>query len=232
MTRPADTGNGTATRPGLRLVSVDYITIALYLGDMGRIAGVTPEETRERLLDAAARVFELKGYEGATVAQIAREAGVSSGAIYAHYAGKAELLVDALRAHRERAVASVLAQDGSTDAASLLFALASRLGTREHEATALLVEALLASRRDAELAQVLAAALGEREQLMAALIARGQAEGGISDDVSSETAARFALMLSLGSMLVRSLDLPATDPADWTAFMRRLIDAFTQETTP
>ncbi|HKE75173.1 MAG TPA: helix-turn-helix domain-containing protein, partial [Acidimicrobiales bacterium] len=66
---------------------------------MGRIAGVTPEETRERLLDAAARVFELKGYEGATVAQIAREAGVSSGAIYAHYASKADLLADALRAH-------------------------------------------------------------------------------------------------------------------------------------
>jgi hypothetical protein len=39
-------------------------------------------------------------------------------------------------------------------------------------------------------------------------------------------------MLSLGSMLVRSLDLPPADPADWTAFMRRLIDAFTEETTP
>ena len=39
---------------------------------MGRIAGVSPDQTRERLLDAAARVFELKGYEGATIAQIAR----------------------------------------------------------------------------------------------------------------------------------------------------------------
>jgi AcrR family transcriptional regulator len=197
---------------------------------MGRIAGVTPEETRERLLDAAARVFELKGYEGATVAQIAKEAGVSSGAIYAHYSGKAELLVDALKAHRERAVAAVLAADGRTDAPAVLLALASRLGTAEQPPTALLAEALLASRRDAELAQVLAAALGERERLMAALIAGGQAEGGIAADVSADTAARFALMLSLGSMLVRSLDLPPADPADWTAFMRRLIDAFTEET--
>jgi AcrR family transcriptional regulator len=199
---------------------------------MGRIAGVTAEETRARLVDAAARVFEAKGYEGATVSLIAREAGVTSGAIYAHYTGKAELLVDALRVHRDRAVADVLPPGTKANAAALLFALASRLGTREHQATALLVEALLASRRDAELAQVLAAALGEREALMAGIVARGQADGELSDGVSAEAAARFALMLSLGSMIVRSLDMPPADPADWTDFVRRLVGAFSLEDTP
>ncbi|HMG40321.1 MAG TPA: TetR family transcriptional regulator [Acidimicrobiales bacterium] len=199
---------------------------------MGRIAGVSPTETRERLLDAAARVFELKGYEGATVAQIAQEAGVTSGAIYAHYASKAELLVDALRAHRERAIAALFPPGSRTDAASLLITLGSRLGTDEQNATALLAEALLASRRDAALSQVLAATLAEREQLMAGLIADGQAAGDLIEDVSPEVAARFALMLGLGSMLVRTLDLPTADPAEWTDFMRRIVGAFTQETTP
>jgi hypothetical protein len=37
-------------------------------------------------------------------------------------------------------------------------------------------------------------------------------------------------MLGLGSMLIRTLDLPETDPADWTAFIRRVIGAFTEET--
>ena len=126
---------------------------------MGRIAGVTPEETRERLVDAAARVFELKGYEGATVALIAREAGVTAGAIYVHYASKAELLVDALRVHSERATASLLPTDRRPDAAAMLVALGSRLQRRDERSTALLTEAVLAARRDAELAQVLAAAL-------------------------------------------------------------------------
>ena len=197
---------------------------------MGRIAGVTPEETRERLLDAAARVFELKGYEGATVAQIAKEAGVSSGAIYAHYSTKAELLVDALRAHKERATAALFPPGRRTSVAALLAVLGARLGTRDHEATALLAEALLASRRDAELAQVLATALGDREQLMVALISRGQTAGELTVDVSPESAARFALMLGLGSMLVRTLGLPDTDAADWTAFIHRLVAAFTEET--
>ena len=183
---------------------------------MGRIAGVSPHETRERLLDAAARVFESKGYEGATIAQIAREAGVTSGAIYAHYASKAELLVDALRAHSARATSSILPPGGPASVASALTAMAGRLGTHEHEAAALLVEALLASRRDAELA----------------LIAEGQQAGELVADVSPGAASRFALMLSLGSMIVRSLDMPAADAADWTAFTRRLIGAFAQETNP
>jgi AcrR family transcriptional regulator len=199
---------------------------------VGRIAGVKPEETRERLLDAAARVFELKGYEGATVALIAREAGVSSGAIYAHYANKAELLVDALRAHSQRVTASVLPPGTNADVPTLLSALANRLGTREHEAAGLLVEALLSARRDAELAQVLAGALGERERNMAALVAAGQGAGELVGDVSPDAASRFALMLSIGSVLVRSLDMPEIDPAEWTAFVRRLIGAFSQETNP
>jgi AcrR family transcriptional regulator len=202
------------------------------LAGVGRIAGVTPAETRERLLAAAARVFELKGYEGATVALIAREAGVSSGAIYAHYANKAELLVDALRAHSQRVTASVLPPGTTADVPSVLATLANRLGTREHEAAGLLVEALLSTRRDAELAQVLAAALGERERGMAALIAAGQDAGELVGDVSPDAAARFALMLSLGSVLVRSLDMPDTDPTEWTAFMRRLIGAFSEEPNP
>jgi AcrR family transcriptional regulator len=196
---------------------------------MGRIAGVTPEETRERLLDAAARVFELKGYEGATVASIAKEAGVSSGAIYAHYASKAELLVDALRAHRDRVTASLFGPGSQADAASVLVTLGTRLAAREDEPTGLLVEALLASRRDAELAQVLAAALREREQLMATLITDGQAAGELTEHVSPEAAARFGLMLGLGSMLVKVMDMDDIDPDEWTTFIRRLIDVFTKE---
>jgi AcrR family transcriptional regulator len=194
---------------------------------VGRIAGVSPDQTRERLLDAAARIFELRGYEGATVSEIAREAGVTSGAIYAHYASKAELLVDSLRVHSERATASVLPPGTPTDVPTLLSTLGRRLGTRDHEATALLVEALLTARRDAELAQVLAAALDRRERSLAELIAAGQRAGRLAGDMPPDAAARFALMLSLGSMLVRSLDMPETDPAEWSRFIDRLVDGFT-----
>jgi hypothetical protein len=64
---------------------------------------------------------------------------------------------------------------------------------------------------------------------MAAVLHRGRAQGELTDDVSPEVAARFALMLGLGSMLVRALDMPVTDQAEWTAFIRRLVGTFTQD---
>src|SRR6202042_3612349 len=59
---------------------------------MGRVAGVTATETRERLLRAAADAFARQGYDGTRVADIAASAGVSNGALYAHFGSKAGLV--------------------------------------------------------------------------------------------------------------------------------------------
>lgn len=48
--------------------------------------------TRARLLDAAALLVASRGVDGATVDAIAREAGVTTGALYASFAGKRDLL--------------------------------------------------------------------------------------------------------------------------------------------
>ena len=57
------------------------------------------ERTRGELLDAAAKVFSERGYEGASVAEIAERAGRTTGAIYAHFPTK-EALFLALLAER------------------------------------------------------------------------------------------------------------------------------------
>lgn len=50
------------------------------------------EIRREQILDAALRVFGEKGYQGAGVRDIAREAGITEGLIYHYFAGKAQLM--------------------------------------------------------------------------------------------------------------------------------------------
>lgn len=55
------------------------------------------EQTRERVLDAAARLFVAHGYEGASVAAIADEAGVSAESVYAHFRNKRTLLGELVR---------------------------------------------------------------------------------------------------------------------------------------
>jgi len=56
------------------------------------------EARAERILDAAARLITHYGYDKTTVSDIAREAGVSKGAIYLHWSSKEELF-DALYEH-------------------------------------------------------------------------------------------------------------------------------------
>src|SRR5437660_5841827 len=49
--------------------------------------------TRERLLDAARRVFASNGFHGASVEEIAAAAGFSTGALYSNFGGKEDLFL-------------------------------------------------------------------------------------------------------------------------------------------
>lgn len=52
---------------------------------------------RDRLLVAARHVIEARGYGGASVAAIAEQAGVATGALYRHFPSKAELFASVFR---------------------------------------------------------------------------------------------------------------------------------------
>jgi TetR/AcrR family acrAB operon transcriptional repressor len=49
------------------------------------------EKTRQAILDAALEVFTQNGFSRTTLKQIAHKAGYTRGAVYGHFAGKAEL---------------------------------------------------------------------------------------------------------------------------------------------
>jgi len=58
-------------------------------------AGSKKEQTRERILRAAARAIRRHGYEGVGVADVMREAGLTHGGFYAHFASRDALLAQA-----------------------------------------------------------------------------------------------------------------------------------------
>ena len=77
-------GEVEATEPGL--------DVAL-LHRPPRVSDTPRANSRAALIDAALEEFSTKGYEAATVAAIAERAGVTTGALYAHFAGKLDLLL-------------------------------------------------------------------------------------------------------------------------------------------
>src|SRR3954452_23627334 len=107
---------------------------------MGRTAGATAAGTRERLLRAAADVFATRGYDGTRVSDIAEAAGLSNGAMYAYFGSKAELLVDALRAHGGRLLADLVAADPARSVSELLLLTGRSLRRRREPEHELLVE--------------------------------------------------------------------------------------------
>jgi Transcriptional regulator len=55
------------------------------------------EQTREEILTAARRLFAMRGYEGASVGDIAKEAGFTKGALYANFDSKESLFLEMAR---------------------------------------------------------------------------------------------------------------------------------------
>lgn len=197
---------------------------------MGRIAGVTAEETRQRLLAAAASVFADKGYDGAGVAEIATAAGVSPGAIYSHFPSKAELYAATLHAHGALEVERLLAIGSGREALATIAERGIALGGRKPEEGSLLVGAIVAARRHPEVREVLSREFVAREQRFSRLIAAGQDDGTIVSGVSAAAVSRFVTMLVLGSLLVAAMDLPTVDERDWAALIDDLVARFLAST--
>ncbi|MDO9409267.1 TetR/AcrR family transcriptional regulator [Patulibacter sp.] len=74
-----------------------------------RAAHLGPERRRPMILDAAFGVFLEKGYEGASMEEIARRAGVSKPVVYSSFAGKDALFGELLRREEERILQAISA---------------------------------------------------------------------------------------------------------------------------
>lgn len=93
---------------------------------------IGPGGARQRLLDAAARVFARNGLEGATTREIAREAAVNEVTLFRHFKSKDKLLAEVVRGTFDRQEATLAAQppaDGDIDFRASL----GRFAQRYHE---------------------------------------------------------------------------------------------------
>src|SRR5437868_14597185 len=64
----------------------------------------TRDDTREKLFEAAAQVFEEQGIGGASIEAIAAAAGFTRGAFYSNFKSKDELIIAMLEDHVEQSI--------------------------------------------------------------------------------------------------------------------------------
>ncbi len=184
--------------------------------------------TRALLVEAAAEVFAEYGYDGTRVQEIARRAGLTTGAIYANFDGKADLLlqaIDTLGAHELDALLFAAASGSATE---VLVSLGVELQRRcdQPGGGTLLFEALGAARRDPDVARRLQAHFRERAERVAQLLRDGQVAGEVDPAIDVDAAVRFCLSLALGFLACDILEVAPVGPTGWEDFVHRLAAAF------
>jgi AcrR family transcriptional regulator len=174
--------------------------------------------TRARLLEAAARVYAARGFAGATLDDVAEEAGLTKGAVYGHFGSKDNLLSALME---EWLATEIAEQVGLFDRDETTwrrpFVGSDRWMQELDEAPdafRLLIEFWLAAGRDEALRERIAGGFEALRQMFSGFIAESAADAGL--DLEAEGARHFAnvsLALSLGLGLMRVADRDNVSPA-------------------
>ncbi len=183
------------------------------------------ESNDKKLTDAAAEVFAERGYDGAGVAEISRRAGVTTGAIYSRYRGKSELLFDALDTAVEEHLDSILTSSEYTSPAEVLSSLGSHLLDKHGDQDALLLEAVVASRRDSELSEMLGRRLEDQGMRLAKIIEEAKSDGQFDDSIDTKAIVTLALAINLGFTIFRTMDTPMPESHEWQVVIDRIISS-------
>lgn len=175
------------------------------------------EETRERVLDAAAGAFAAKGFAAASLDDIAAAAGLTKGAIYSSFRGKDELIL-ALMEKRvvERTRAASAAFEGAAETGAGVEEAGARLIGAVHadaQWQRLFIEYWAHAMREPEVRARLAQRRRELRSVIARAVERTAAEHHLDLGMTHEEAAVVILSLSNGLAIESLLD-PDAVPTD------------------
>ena len=181
------------------------------------------EQTRARLVEAALSVFAQRGYQEATVDDMAAAAGHSKGAFYFHFATKDEVFLELLKLWVTEQTARLKAFEKSVPAAALLEGLEGFLSYegRERDWPPLVLEFWAQGRRDAGFQNALQQAYGSWQKLLTQAFRRAAREGVLAGVVAPEVAARTVLATHDGLVVETCLDPQAAAQGS----LRRLLGA-------
>jgi TetR/AcrR family transcriptional regulator, transcriptional repressor for nem operon len=90
------------------------------------------QQTRRRILTAAARRFRQRGYQAAGVDEVMKDAGLTAGGFYAHFPSKQALLAETLGLSLEQIRGQLLAGLEGLEGAEWMRAVVGRYLSRSH----------------------------------------------------------------------------------------------------
>ena len=177
--------------------------------------------TRDRILDAAERLFAEHGYDNVSMPMIAAASGITAGAIYKHFESKEDLFFEVVvRAVQTVAIKTERASDGATELSRIVAAYTTepfRLLRR------FAVEIHYASARHSRVRRLLRKALDGNIEQIRESIARAQRAGAL-EPADSELLACTVMVFVMGLMHMETLLPHLVDDPEWRDFVEKRVD--------
>jgi AcrR family transcriptional regulator len=184
--------------------------------------------TRAQLLEAAARVYARRGFDGATLDEVAEEAGFTKGAVYDHFGSKENLLVALLDEHLTQQIAEQVALfDPAKETAERPRAGAERWMSdlkQDPDVFRLFVELWTHAQRDERLRQRLLSGISALRATFRGFAAERSLNGAVTP--TGEAAEQFAnimLALATGIGMIELVDPDSVHPRLLGAVLSLLI---------
>ncbi|MFL6792208.1 MAG: TetR/AcrR family transcriptional regulator [Bradyrhizobium sp.] len=185
----------------------------------------TRDYTREKLFEAAARVFEEQGIGGASIEAIAAAAGFTRGAFYSNFKSKDELIIAMIEDHVAQSIRRNLDLLAThKNLADFIDALKTMDRSQQDplgRSPLLHMEMILFVARAEKRRPELAKRLRARRKLIADIVEIAANNGGRSTSLNAAWTGAILLALEDGFRLHRLID-PETTPAD--SFLRAIGD--------
>ncbi len=191
-------------------------------------------DKRERILDAAIKVFARSGYHGSRVSDIAREAGIAYGLVYHYFKNKEEILGSIFEQRWGgflAALEDIAAEDRScADKLVSVAALILNAYRVRPDWVKVLVIEIQRSARFAEPGQL--AAFGQLFGVVARIVRQGQERGELRDDVDPQVACTVfigGLELAITSLVLRIVEVDERGDAAREHYLkvaRTVVDVF------
>jgi AcrR family transcriptional regulator len=181
-----------------------------------------PRTTREQLVELAAEVFATEGYASASVRDLGRRLGVTSGALYGNFRGKADLLAEAVDA---RLTTDMWTLPDDVAAQSLVDVIGYQFAHYESRAQlmSLVLEGALAARSDPEVKQRLHDTIGDRLAASSRAFRSRREEEGFDPAVNLDAAVKLIWSIEIGLRVLAELGFATPSQKDCADLARRFV---------
>ncbi len=160
-------------------------------------------EKRQEILDAATRCIARDGFQGASTADICREAGISPGHLYHYFESKEEIVTALTAAGLERVAERFAEMMQSDDAIGALIGEIGRYKGKKRDPqnramSRMMLEMLVEAGRNPEIARIVQKNSAMLRALLVDFIESGQLRGQIDPGLDSKLAAGMILSVMDG----------------------------------